>query len=57
MPDVDQILDRLETATGDERDALLKQLDEIEFEAGRDYQRVKQAIDNFLKRKNSVIDQ
>ena len=57
MPDLDKILNCLETATGRERDALLEQLDAIEYEAGRDYQRVKRAIDNFLKRKNSVIDQ
>ncbi len=40
-----------ETATGEERDALLEQLDEIEYEAGRDYQRVRRQIDDFLKRR------
>ena len=57
MPDLDDILTRLETATGEERDTLLEHLDAIEFEAGRDYQRVKRQIDEFLRRRNPAFNQ
>ncbi len=56
MPDFDNIVARLETATGKERDTLLERLDEMEFKAGRDYQRVKRRIDDFLKRRNPATE-